>query len=121
QPQAPAAGRRAALADGPAQRPAFPAVAAQPRPVRAGLFAATEGGGPGAPRLGVRSPGGGRSLSMTSKIIPVLMSGGAGTRLWPLSRTARPKQFHRLGGPNTLIQDTALRLRGEAFEAPVVI
>ena len=57
---------------------------------------------------------------MSRKIIPVLMSGGAGTRLWPLSRTARPKQFHRLGGANTLIQDTALRLTGESFEAPVV-
>lgn len=58
---------------------------------------------------------------MTRKIIPVLMSGGAGTRLWPLSRAARPKQFHRLGGEHTLIQDTALRLTGEAFAAPVVI
>ena len=58
---------------------------------------------------------------MSRKIIPVLMSGGAGTRLWPLSRTARPKQFHRLGGSNTLIQDTALRLTGEGFEPPVVI
>lgn len=55
------------------------------------------------------------------KIIPVLMSGGAGTRLWPLSRNGRPKQFHRLGGDNTLIQDTALRLTGEGFAAPVVI
>jgi len=60
-------------------------------------------------------------LAETSEIIPVLMSGGAGTRLWPLSRNARPKQFHRLGGANTLIQDTALRLAGEGFAAPVVI
>ena len=60
-------------------------------------------------------------MAETSKIIPVLMSGGAGTRLWPLSRKARPKQFHRLGGTNTLIQDTALRLGGEGFAAPVVI
>jgi len=55
------------------------------------------------------------------KIIPVLMSGGAGTRLWPLSRSRRPKQFHRLGGAHSLIQDTALRLTGELFGAPVVI
>lgn len=55
------------------------------------------------------------------KIIPVLMSGGAGTRLWPLSRSLRPKQFHRLGGAHSLIQDTALRLTGEMFAAPVVI
>ena len=58
---------------------------------------------------------------MSRKIVPVLMSGGAGTRLWPLSRNARPKQFHKLGGEHTLIQDTALRLTGEMFEAPVVI
>jgi len=58
---------------------------------------------------------------MSTQIIPVLMSGGAGTRLWPLSRNARPKQFHRLGGEHSLIQDTALRLTGESFAAPVVI
>jgi mannose-1-phosphate guanylyltransferase/mannose-6-phosphate isomerase len=56
-----------------------------------------------------------------SKITPVLMSGGAGTRLWPLSRQAKPKQFHALGGPRTLIQDTALRFTTEAFAPPVVI
>lgn len=58
---------------------------------------------------------------MSNQIIPVLMSGGAGTRLWPLSRNARPKQFHRLGGEHSLIQDTALRLTGEGFAAPVVV
>ena len=56
-----------------------------------------------------------------SKITPVLMSGGAGTRLWPLSRRARPKQFHALGGQRTLIQETALRFTTEAFGPPVVI
>ncbi|HEY9234819.1 MAG TPA: sugar phosphate nucleotidyltransferase, partial [Phenylobacterium sp.] len=60
-------------------------------------------------------------MAEPSKIIPVLMSGGAGTRLWPLSRNAKPKQFHRLGGDNTLIQDTARRLTGEGFAAPIVI
>ncbi len=54
-------------------------------------------------------------------ITPVLLSGGAGTRLWPLSRRAKPKQFHALGGPRTLIQDTALRFTGEPFTAPLVI
>jgi mannose-1-phosphate guanylyltransferase/mannose-6-phosphate isomerase len=49
------------------------------------------------------------------------MSGGAGTRLWPLSTQARPKQFHALGGARTLIQETALRFRTEAFGAPMVI
>ena len=56
-----------------------------------------------------------------AKITPVLMSGGAGTRLWPLSRRARPKQFHALGGARTLIQDTALRFATEAFAPPIVI
>ena len=56
-----------------------------------------------------------------SKITPVLMSGGAGTRLWPLSRQARPKQFHALGGERTLIQETALRFATDAFGAPTVI
>ena len=55
------------------------------------------------------------------KITPVLMSGGAGTRLWPLSRQARPKQFHALGGSRTLIQDTALRVTGDLFSPPIVV
>jgi mannose-1-phosphate guanylyltransferase/mannose-6-phosphate isomerase len=58
---------------------------------------------------------------VSAPITPVLMSGGAGTRLWPISRRARPKQFHRLGGERTLIQDTVLRFTGEAYEAPVVV
>jgi mannose-1-phosphate guanylyltransferase/mannose-6-phosphate isomerase len=56
-----------------------------------------------------------------AKITPVLMSGGAGTRLWPLSRRARPKQFHALGGDRTLIQETALRFTTDAFGPPMVI
>jgi mannose-1-phosphate guanylyltransferase/mannose-6-phosphate isomerase len=56
-----------------------------------------------------------------TKITPVLMSGGAGTRLWPISRRARPKQFHALGGERTLIQDTALRFTGEAYGPPMVV
>ncbi|MDO8799472.1 mannose-1-phosphate guanylyltransferase [Phenylobacterium sp.] len=58
---------------------------------------------------------------MTSKITPILMSGGAGTRLWPLSRQAKPKQFHRLGGPQTLIQATAMRVTGPMFNPPIVV
>jgi mannose-1-phosphate guanylyltransferase/mannose-6-phosphate isomerase len=56
-----------------------------------------------------------------AKITPILMSGGAGTRLWPLSRKARPKQFHALGGERTLIQQTALRVTGEMFGPPMVV
>jgi len=46
---------------------------------------------------------------MTLKLQPVILSGGAGTRLWPLSRRAYPKQFHALVDDSTLLQSTALR------------
>ncbi|MGM0601283.1 MAG: mannose-1-phosphate guanylyltransferase/mannose-6-phosphate isomerase, partial [Candidatus Rifleibacteriota bacterium] len=45
-------------------------------------------------------------------IRPVILSGGSGTRLWPLSRELYPKQFLPLNGENTMIQDTVLRLQG---------
>jgi mannose-1-phosphate guanylyltransferase/mannose-6-phosphate isomerase len=57
-------------------------------------------------------------------IVPAIMSGGAGTRLWPLSIEDSPKQFHRLASDMTMIQQTALRARtrsGLAFEAPIVV
>ena len=60
----------------------------------------------------------------TREIVPVIMSGGTGTRLWPLSTDARPKQFHALTGARTMLQEAALRLGagGELrFTAPVVI
>ena len=44
------------------------------------------------------------------KVIPVIMAGGAGTRLWPLSRDDRPKQFHNLSGRGTLMEETIRRL-----------
>lgn len=56
-----------------------------------------------------------------TKILPVIMSGGSGTRLWPLSTPTAPKQFHALATPNTMIQETALRLSGDIFLAPVAI
>ncbi|AVR95991.1 mannose-1-phosphate guanylyltransferase/mannose-6-phosphate isomerase [Pseudoduganella armeniaca] len=46
------------------------------------------------------------------KIYPVILSGGAGTRLWPLSRAALPKQLLPLVNDKTMLQDTALRLTG---------
>lgn len=58
---------------------------------------------------------------MAATIQPVILSGGAGTRLWPLSTPDRPKQFHALTGPRTLLQETALRLSGERFAAPWAI
>jgi len=55
-------------------------------------------------------------------LIPVLLSGGSGSRLWPLSREAHPKQFLPLVGDNTLLQDTWLRLRGlPGASAPIVV
>jgi mannose-1-phosphate guanylyltransferase/mannose-6-phosphate isomerase len=58
---------------------------------------------------------------VTDVITPVLLSGGSGTRLWPLSREALPKQFLALTGPRTLLQETALRVAGAGFAAPVAI
>jgi mannose-1-phosphate guanylyltransferase/mannose-6-phosphate isomerase len=54
-------------------------------------------------------------------LIPVILSGGAGTRLWPLSRELHPKQLLTLIGERTMLQDTALRLAGLDAEAPVVV
>ena len=54
-------------------------------------------------------------------LIPVILSGGAGTRLWPLSRELYPKQLLALTGERTMIQQTALRLEGLAAGGPVVV
>lgn len=54
-------------------------------------------------------------------IIPVILAGGSGTRLWPLSRKLHPKQVLALRGDRTLVQETVLRLRGLDAAAPVVI
>jgi len=61
---------------------------------------------------------------MSVELQPVILSGGAGTRLWPLSRRAYPKQFHALVDDSTLLQSTALRAAGVAdaeFLAPLVV
>ncbi len=50
---------------------------------------------------------------MTYRIIPAIMSGGAGTRLWPLSTEDHPKQFHALMGPRTLFAEAVARLSGD--------
>ena len=56
------------------------------------------------------------------RFCPVILSGGSGTRLWPLSRRTYPKQFLPLMGPETLLQQTARRLaRTPAADAPIVI
>jgi mannose-1-phosphate guanylyltransferase/mannose-6-phosphate isomerase len=51
----------------------------------------------------------------------VILCGGTGSRLWPLSRALLPKQFLPLAGERTLLQDTALRLSGLQAQAPVLV
>lgn len=59
---------------------------------------------------------------MTQRIIPLIMCGGAGTRLWPASREGRPKQFLSLFGERSTFQDTLLRVSDpELFGRPIVI
>ena len=55
------------------------------------------------------------------KITPVLLCGGSGTRLWPLSRKSYPKQFTALTQKQTLFQATAQRFSGAEFAAPMVL
>ena len=54
-------------------------------------------------------------------ITPILLCGGSGTRLWPLSRKSYPKQFARITGDITLFQQSALRLSGPGYAPPVVV
>ena len=54
-------------------------------------------------------------------IYPVILAGGSGTRLWPLSKPERPKQFLSLLGGGTMLQDTLARLEGFRVESPLVV
>ncbi|HEY5264722.1 MAG TPA: mannose-1-phosphate guanylyltransferase/mannose-6-phosphate isomerase [Steroidobacteraceae bacterium] len=56
-----------------------------------------------------------------SQLIPVILSGGAGTRLWPLSREMYPKQLLALTSKRTMLQDTAARLAGIAGAGPPIV
>src|SRR4051812_15264061 len=59
---------------------------------------------------------------MNRRIIPLVMCGGAGTRLWPASREVHPKQFLPLFGTRSTFQDTLKRVSDAAlFERPIVI
>ena len=54
-------------------------------------------------------------------LTPVILSGGSGTRLWPLSRELYPKQLLKLPGPLTMLQETAARLAGLDAAQPIVV
>lgn len=54
-------------------------------------------------------------------MVPVILSGGSGTRLWPLSRPLYPKQFLALHSENTLFQETALRVNEIGLDAPIIV
>ncbi|MDE0037050.1 MAG: sugar phosphate nucleotidyltransferase [Gammaproteobacteria bacterium] len=56
-----------------------------------------------------------------SELLPVVLAGGSGTRLWPLSRESYPKQFLRLTGEMSLLQQTLARIGGLRCLAPLVV
>lgn len=59
---------------------------------------------------------------MSQKLVPVIMAGGKGTRLWPLSRAQAPKQFIRFLGEHTLFQRTLNRVSDSAlYEPPIIV
>ncbi|MGV8986798.1 MAG: mannose-1-phosphate guanylyltransferase/mannose-6-phosphate isomerase [Cypionkella sp.] len=58
---------------------------------------------------------------MTKTIHPVLLCGGSGTRLWPLSRKSFPKQFSALSGDESLFQASAKRFAAPGFAAPLIV
>jgi len=59
---------------------------------------------------------------MADRIRPVILSGGAGTRLWPASRNSLPKQFLKLVGVHSTLQDTIRRVSNpELFDKPIII
>jgi mannose-1-phosphate guanylyltransferase/mannose-1-phosphate guanylyltransferase/mannose-6-phosphate isomerase len=61
-------------------------------------------------------------MSHSARIVPVILSGGTGVRLWPLSRLGRPKQLVSLGGGASLLGETAKRVADETlFTAPVIV
>ncbi|GBQ21555.1 mannose-1-phosphate guanylyltransferase/mannose-6-phosphate isomerase [Tanticharoenia sakaeratensis] len=55
------------------------------------------------------------------RIVPVILSGGSGSRLWPVSRASFPKQLWPLVGERTMLQETALRAAGPEFAPPIVV
>ncbi len=61
-------------------------------------------------------------MTDTRRITPVILSGGSGTRLWPVSRSGRPKQLLSLTHEHTMLQMTAARTpSGARFAAPMIV
>ncbi|WP_424932033.1 mannose-1-phosphate guanylyltransferase/mannose-6-phosphate isomerase [Amaricoccus macauensis] len=58
---------------------------------------------------------------MSQAIVPVILCGGSGTRLWPLSRKSYPKQFGRILGEKSLFQQTVERFPDPDFAAPIIV
>ena len=57
-------------------------------------------------------------------IFPIILAGGSGTRLWPLSRKSYPKQFSKILGNKTLFQERALHLGGSndlGYQNPIIL
>lgn len=54
-------------------------------------------------------------------VTPVILCGGAGSRLWPASRESFPKQLIAFSGGHSLLQDTLLRVAGDGFGKPIVV
>ncbi len=61
------------------------------------------------------------ALCQNNVLYPVILAGGAGTRLWPLSRHRLPKQFLSLLGGGTMLQDTLVRLEGVSTASPLIV
>ena len=57
----------------------------------------------------------------SGRVLPLVLAGGSGTRLWPLSRELYPKQFLRLVGEGTMLQHTLSRLEGMDHDDPVIV
>jgi mannose-1-phosphate guanylyltransferase / mannose-6-phosphate isomerase len=62
-----------------------------------------------------------RLATKSTTIHPLILSGGSGKRLWPLSRQANPKQFLKVLGDHSLFQETCLRLQSSQFGKPIII
>lgn len=61
------------------------------------------------------------TAATADQIVPVILSGGTGTRLWPVSREGYPKQFWPLAAARTMLQETAARASGPRFAPPMVV